>query len=132
MAALVWSVRSVDHALDGETVYRELLADEPVAFWLDGSLTDRAPRRVSVLGTSAGAEVVVRDVADGDVFAELQELLATQRARLGGAVPAELTDVFPGGYVGYFGYELKTLTGERRSTRPRHRMRCGSGRTVSS
>ena len=110
MAALVWSVRSVDHALDGETVYRELLADEPVAFWLDGSLTDRAPRRVSVLGTSVAAEVVVRDVADGDVFAELQELLAAKRAQLG-AVPAELADVFPGGYVGYFGYELKALTG---------------------
>jgi para-aminobenzoate synthetase len=110
VAALVWSVRSVDHALDGETVYRELLADEPVAFWLDGSLTDRAARRVSVLGTSVGGEVLVRDVADGDVFAELQELLAAKRARLA-AVPEQLADVFSGGYVGYFGYELKALTG---------------------
>jgi len=112
VAALVWSVRSVDHALDGETVYRELLADEPVAFWLDGSLTDRAERRVSVLGTSAGsdAEIVVREVADGDVFAELRELLAAKRARLA-AVPEQLAEVFNGGYVGYFGYELKALTG---------------------
>lgn len=102
----------MDHALDGETVYRELLAGEQVAFWLDGSLTDRAERRVSVLGTSAGAdvEVVVRDVADGDVFAELQGLLAAKRARLA-AVPAQLAGLFNGGYVGYFGYELKALTG---------------------
>ncbi|QNE18795.1 aminodeoxychorismate synthase component I [Kribbella qitaiheensis] len=110
MAALVWSVRSVDHALDGETVYRELLADEPVAFWLDGSLTDRAERRVSVLGTSVGGDVVVRDVADGDVFAELRELLAARRARLP-AVPEEIAELFGGGYVGYFGYEFKALTG---------------------
>ncbi|MFC5265940.1 aminodeoxychorismate synthase component I [Kribbella qitaiheensis] len=112
MPALTWSVRSVDHALDGEGIYRFLLADEPAAFWLDGSLTDRGGRRVSVLGTTTGAdaEVVVRDVADGDVFAELQELLGARRDELG-AVPAELREVFSGGYVGYFGYELKALTG---------------------
>ncbi|MGW6282302.1 aminodeoxychorismate synthase component I [Kribbella sp. NPDC055071] len=109
MGALSWSIRTIDRALDGETVYRELLAGEPVAFWLDGSLTDRAPRRVSVLGTTLGqaAEVVVRDVADGDVFAELQRLLATRVAD----APQELDGLFNGGYVGYFGYELKALTG---------------------
>ena len=108
VSALRWSVRMVDRALDGETVYRELLAGEPVAFWLDGSLTDRAARRVSVLGTTLGpdAEVVVRDVPS-DVFAELDELLT---ARVG-AAPAELDGLFGGGYVGYFGYELKALTG---------------------
>jgi para-aminobenzoate synthetase len=112
VGALSWSVRTVDRALDGETVYRELLAEEPVAFWLDGSLTDRAVRRVSVLGTTAGpdAEVVARDVADGDVFVELSERLAEKAGRLDD-VPAELTGLFNGGYVGYFGYELKALTG---------------------
>lgn len=109
---LQWSVRVLEGAADGEVVFLELLADEPTAFWLDGSLTDRAARRVSVLGTTAGpdAEVVVRAVADGDVFAELQGLLAARRARLD-AVPAVLVDVFSGGYVGFFGYELKALTG---------------------
>ncbi|NUR95984.1 MAG: aminodeoxychorismate synthase component I, partial [Kribbellaceae bacterium] len=107
MSALRWSVRTLDRALDGETVYRELLAAEPVAYWLDGSLTDRVPRHVSVLGTSVGAEVVTRDVADGDVFAELNELLASRS----GEPPAELAGLFCGGYVGYFGYELKALTG---------------------
>ncbi|MEU8226670.1 aminodeoxychorismate synthase component I [Kribbella sp. NPDC048915] len=109
MSALHWSVRKLDGALDGETVYRELLAAEPVAFWLDGSLTDRAPRRVSVLGTTLGdsASVLIRDVADGDVFAELNALLADRAAE----PPAELEGLFCGGYVGYFGYELKALTG---------------------
>ncbi|WP_202869263.1 aminodeoxychorismate synthase component I [Kribbella antibiotica] len=104
-AALSWSVRTLDRALDGETVYRELLAAEPVAFWLDGSLTDRAARRISVLGT--GSEVLVRSVADGDVFAELSALLAGRS----GEPPAVLDGYFSGGYVGYFGYELKALTG---------------------
>ena len=42
------------------------------------------------------------------MFAELNELLAC-----GGLadVPAELDGLFCGGYVGYFGYELKALTG---------------------
>jgi aminodeoxychorismate synthase component I len=107
VSALRWSVRTLDRALDGETVYRELLAAEPVAFWLDGSLTDRLPRRVSVLGTSIGAEVITRGVADGDVFAELNQLLAERAAE----PPPELDGLFCGGYVGYFGYELKALTG---------------------
>jgi para-aminobenzoate synthetase len=107
VSALRWSVRTLDRALDGETVYRELLAAEPVAFWLDGSLTDRSPRRASVLGTTADADVIVRDVADGDVFAELNELLAARAAE----PPPELAGLFCGGYVGYFGYELKALTG---------------------
>ncbi|MBB6571811.1 aminodeoxychorismate synthase component I [Kribbella sandramycini] len=107
MGALSWSVRTVDRALDGETVYRELLADEPVAFWLDGSLTDRVERRVSVLGTGPASDVLVRDAADGDVFAELAELLAARAA----PAPAGLEGYFSGGYVGYFGYELKALTG---------------------
>jgi aminodeoxychorismate synthase component I len=100
-------VRTLDRALDGETVYRELLAAEPVAYWLDGSLTDRVARRVSVLGTSAGPEVIARDLSDGDVFAELNELLAARAAE----PPIELAGLFCGGYVGYFGYELKALTG---------------------
>ncbi len=106
MSALRWSIRTLDRALDGETVYRELLAAEPVAYWLDGSLTDRAPRRISVLGTTTEA-VITRDVADGDVFTELNELLAARAAE----PPPELDGLFCGGYVGYFGYELKALTG---------------------
>lgn len=109
---LQWSVRVLERAADGDAVFEELLGGEPTAFWLDGSLTDRAARRVSVLGTTAGpdAEVLVRSVTDGDVFTELRALLAARRARLGPA-PADLADLFSGGYVGFFGYELKALTG---------------------
>ncbi|RZT20290.1 aminodeoxychorismate synthase component I [Kribbella sp. VKM Ac-2569] len=106
MSALRWSIRTLDRALDGETLYRELLAAEPVAYWLDGSLTDRAPHRVSILGTTTD-DVITRDVTDGDIFTELNELLAARAAE----PPPELDGLFCGGYVGYFGYELKALTG---------------------
>jgi aminodeoxychorismate synthase component I len=106
VSALRWSIRTLDRALDGETVYRELLAAEPVAYWLDGSLTDRASHRVSILGTTTD-DVITRDVTDGDVFTELNELLAARAAE----PPPELAGLFCGGYVGYFGYELKALTG---------------------
>lgn len=109
---LRWSVVRVDEVYDGETVYRELFAAEPTAFWLDGSLVPTG--RASVLGTTTGpgAEVVVRDVADGDAFSEMQALLATRRGDApAGGVPDELAGVFSGGYVGFFGYELKALTG---------------------
>ena len=81
MSALRWSVRTLDRALDGETVYRELLAAEPVAFWLDGSLTDRAPRRVSVLGTTIGeAEVIVPEMwLTATCSRSCSELLAATR-----------------------------------------------------
>ena len=109
-ARLRWSVVEDDRVYDGETVYRELLADEPTAFWLDGGLV--ATGRASVLGTSKGpgAEVIARQVGDGDAFVELQEVLAARRTALDD-VPAALADVFCGGYVGFFGYELKALTG---------------------
>lgn len=106
VSALRWSIRTLDRALDGETVYRELLAAEPVAYWLDGSLTDRLPRRISILGTTT-VGVLTRDVIDGDVFAELNQLLAALETE----PPPELDGLFCGGYVGYFGYELKALTG---------------------
>jgi para-aminobenzoate synthetase len=107
VAPLRWTVREVGLALDGESVFRSLFADLPAAFWLDSSLIGSGLGRVSVLGTSAGpdAEVVVR--RQTDVFTELQTRLAGRR----GDVPAVLADVFCGGYVGYFGYELKAFTG---------------------
>ncbi len=102
---LRWSVRELGRALDGPAVFRALFADEPAAFWLDSSLAVPGFSRLSVLGCSAGpdAETLVHRVSDGDVFARLRSRLSGSRA------PAGMP--FPGGYVGWFGYELKALTG---------------------
>jgi len=110
---LHWSVREVGRAVDGAALFRALFAEEPVAFWLDSSLSVPGLSSVSVLGTTAGAdaETLVRRVGEGDVFAVLRERLAARRAA--GEPPAELARELPfsGGYVGWFGYELKALTG---------------------
>lgn len=108
-AGLCWSVREVGQALDGAAVFAALFADEPVAFWLDSSRAVPGLTRMSVLGTTAGpdAEVLVYDVGDeGDVFETLRKRLARS-----GEPPPQLERLFGGGYVGYFGYELKALTG---------------------
>jgi para-aminobenzoate synthetase len=66
-----------------------------------------------VLGTSAGpdAEVLSYRVGDGDdVFGLLRKRLAVS-----GTPDPALPDGFKGGYVGYFGYELKALTGGTRT-----------------
>jgi para-aminobenzoate synthetase len=104
-----WSVHGLDRALDGPAVFRELFADDPVAFWLDSSMAVPGLSRLSVLGTSAGpdAETLVDRVGDGDVFTRLRDRLAARSSS--GTPPIGLP--FTGGYVGWFGYELKALTG---------------------
>ena len=108
-AVLRRSVREVPGAADAERVFGRLFAGLPTAFWLDSSLRASGMSRASVLGTSAGsdAEVNVWDLADGNAFAELRARLAERSQQV---EPAP-DDAFAGGYVGYFGYELKALTG---------------------
>jgi len=107
-SGLRWTVRELGRALDGPAVFRALFADQPVAFWLDSSMAVPGLSRLSVLGCSAGpdAETLVHRVGDGDVFARLRARL---EARSVPAAPGGLP--FGGGYVGWFGYELKALTG---------------------
>lgn len=126
---LCWSVREVGRALDGAALFRALFANEPVAFWLDSSRAVPGLSPASILGTTAGsdAETIVYRVGDGDVFTHLRNRLAARRATnpaglpdglpdnlpdgLTDGLPSGFTEGFTGGYVGYFGYELKALTG---------------------
>src|SRR5262245_39461994 len=109
---LCWTVRETGRALDGAAVYAALFAADPVAFWLDSSRSVPGLSPLSVLGTSAGpdAEVLSYRVGDDDIF----ELLRKRLAVSGTPAPA-LPEGFKGGYVGYFGYELKALTGGSRA-----------------
>jgi para-aminobenzoate synthetase len=110
---LCWTVRETGRALDGAAVFAALFAAEPVAFWLDSSRLVPGLSPLSVLGTSAGpdAEVLSYRVGDGD---DIFELLRKGLAVSGTPDPA-LPEGFKGGYVGYFGYELKALTGGSRA-----------------
>ncbi|MFS4096328.1 aminodeoxychorismate synthase component I [Streptomyces sp. AF1A] len=110
-------------AVDSEAVFLELFADSPDSFWLDSSRVEAGLSRFSFLGDAGGplsevltyrvgaAAVKARDAAgvrvlSGSVFDVLQARLR-ERAVDPGSLPFDLT----GGYVGYFGYELKAECG---------------------
>lgn len=126
-----WGVEWVElpGAVDTERAFRELFAGAGVSFWLDSSRVGEGSGRFSFLGDASGplSEGLryrvgegcvsvsdrdgVRDEA-GDVFALLERRLAERRV----SAP-ELPFDFTGGYVGYFGYEVKADCGGARAHR---------------
>ncbi|MEU4805000.1 aminodeoxychorismate synthase component I [Actinosynnema sp. NPDC023587] len=110
-------------AADAEAIFLTLFADQPHCFWLDSSRVEDGLSRFSFLGDTSGplSEVLtcragsgvveVRDadgvrLATGSVFDVLDQRLRDRRIP-DPALPFDLT----GGYVGYFGYELKAECG---------------------
>ncbi|MFE1166480.1 aminodeoxychorismate synthase component I [Nocardiopsis sp. NPDC058789] len=112
---------TLPHAVDTERAFAHLYARADHAFWLDSSRPE-GPARFSFLGEAS--EVLTYDVDDpavrvgtvdgtrlepGDVFAALDRRTRhTHR-------PTGLPFDFAGGYVGYFGYELKADCGASRA-----------------
>ncbi|MEU5362031.1 aminodeoxychorismate synthase component I [Streptomyces sp. NPDC005925] len=114
-------VRTLGTAVDTESAFTRLYADSSApSFWLDSAHVEPGRSRFSYLGDASGplAETVRYRLAEGEVevvrpggppqrlsgtvFDYLQAQL--RRRRLD--VP-DLPFGFTGGYVGYFGYELK-------------------------
>jgi para-aminobenzoate synthetase len=95
-----------------EDLFRELFANGEYSFWLDSSLvTERS--RFSYMGAS---DQVYKGRVGENVFEWLEQSLPRYRVEAS-AVPF----AFTGGYVGYFGYELKAECGavnKHRSTMP--------------
>ncbi|MFD5230784.1 aminodeoxychorismate synthase component I [Streptomyces qaidamensis] len=116
--------RRVSGAADAEAVFSRMFARSPRSFWLDSSLVEPGRSRFSFLGDDQGplAEFVRYDVAAGrceieragrplrrvraSVFDYLKRQLANRRVDATG-LPFDFT----GGYVGYFGYEMKADCG---------------------
>lgn len=111
-------VAELDSAVDTETAFAGLFAGSRHAFWLDSARVEAGLSRFSFLGDATGplAETVRYRVDEGvvevasatpathreSVFDYLQRELAR---RVIDAPPLPFD--FTGGYVGYFGYELK-------------------------
>jgi para-aminobenzoate synthetase len=130
-AALEVRLRRVPHPPEAETVFLELFADAPDAFWLDSSLARAAVSRFSFMGDARGplARVLTHDAATpttverhasgattttrGDLLTVLAERLREHRSDAP-AAPFQLV----GGYVGWLGYELDPHGGPPRRTRP--------------
>ncbi|MFJ7177033.1 aminodeoxychorismate synthase component I [Streptomyces massasporeus] len=116
--------RRVTGAVDTEAVFRRMFAGSARAFWLDSSLVEPGRSRFSFLGDDQGplAEFVRYDVDAGrceieragrpvrrvraSVFDYLKRQLGSRRVDATG-LPFDFT----GGYVGYFGYEMKADCG---------------------
>jgi para-aminobenzoate synthetase len=130
--ALTVRTRRLDSLHDPEQLFTGLYAGEDHAFWLDTSMVDEGSR-FSFMGAAGGplSSVVTYDVAehrlevrsggetevrDQSIFDYLSEELQRRRVR-----SDELPFDFNGGFVGWFGYELKADCDGRlrhRSTMP--------------
>src|SRR3954454_20456126 len=120
--------------VNSEALFVELFGGARNAFWLDSSREMAGLSRFSFMGDARGADVLRYDSSEhridverenGDVHGERLErgFFRYLRDRLrryhvpGNALPFD----FIGGFVGYFGYELKAECGGRavhRSTQP--------------
>ncbi|MEU6911952.1 aminodeoxychorismate synthase component I [Streptomyces olindensis] len=116
--------RRITGAVDTEAVFGRMFAGAPRGFWLDSSLVEPGRSRFSFLGDGSGplAEFVRYDVGTGrceieragrpvrkvtaSVFDYLKRQLTNRRVDATG-LPFDFT----GGYVGYFGYEMKADCG---------------------
>ncbi|MFE9093595.1 aminodeoxychorismate synthase component I [Streptomyces sp. NPDC007264] len=113
----------VSTAADSEAIFLKLFDNVPYCFWLDSSRVEEGLSRFSFLGDTSGplsevltyrtgsGTVEVRDangvrLVTGSVFDVLEQRLRERRIP-DTDLPFDLT----GGYVGYFGYELKAECG---------------------
>ncbi|ARH92367.1 aminodeoxychorismate synthase component I [Streptomyces sp. MOE7] len=113
-------------AVDTEAAFARLHADAPHCFWLDSSRVEEGLSRFSFLGDATGplseiltyrlsaGAVKVQDAGglrleSGSIF-EVLDARLKQRRLDAPDLPFDLT----GGYVGYFGYELKADCGASR------------------
>ncbi|MEU6350078.1 aminodeoxychorismate synthase component I [Streptomyces sp. NPDC047072] len=116
--------RRVAGAVDAEAAFTRMFAASPRSFWLDSALVEEGLSRFSFFGDDSGplAEFVRYDVESGrceveragrptrkvaaSVFDYLRRQLTSRRVDAAG-LPFDFT----GGYVGWFGYELKADCG---------------------
>ncbi|WP_432090282.1 aminodeoxychorismate synthase component I [Streptomyces sp. NRRL F-5630] len=120
----------LDRAVDAEAAYLALYATSNRAFWLDSSHVEPGLARFSFLGAAEepGAQMLTYRVGDGHTVVDHPD--GASRVEDGSVFDAlgrrtrrvveragELPFDFTGGYVGYFGYELKADLGGRRAHR---------------
>ncbi|MFE3456107.1 aminodeoxychorismate synthase component I [Nocardiopsis aegyptia] len=105
-------------AVDTEAAFARLYGDAEYAFWLDSS-RPQGPARFSYLGRATGEVLTYRvdepgvrvRSADGTEHQESGSVFDALDRRTPPPAPSTLPFDFTGGYVGYFGYELKADCG---------------------
>lgn len=124
---LFW--RKLDIFLDSSAVFGHLYSKSEYSFWLDSSLIIPGLSRFSYMGDSQGQnsfvvtyyvdsqQIIVdknnnRKVFAGDIFDFIQQFLEANYIE-----ESQLPFEFNGGFVGYLGYELKSLCGYKNRNR---------------
>jgi para-aminobenzoate synthetase len=122
-------VRRSSTRLTAEQLFERAFVNKSYAFWLDSSLTRDPDARFSFLGgySTGEAECIryyahnrrltiqdggVQELTNEDLFPYLKKRLAGMRV-VGPKLPFD----FDGGFIGYFGYELKVICGARSAHR---------------
>ena len=117
---------------DPESVFQDLYADVETCFWLDSSRSDTSGSRFSYMGDNSGPlahvlnydagcrELTRHTVAGAEVLRETMLDHLAESIKQNSVSPCAGTPFdFHGGYVGYFGYELKSdLEGDASSQSP--------------
>ncbi|MDT0331971.1 aminodeoxychorismate synthase component I, partial [Nocardiopsis lambiniae] len=108
---------TLPYAVDAEAAFAHLYGDAEYAFWLDSS-RPQGPARFSFLGAATGEVLTYRvggpvhvRTPDGSAHEEPGTVFDALERRLRERAPSPLPFDFTGGYVGYFGYELKADCG---------------------
>jgi para-aminobenzoate synthetase len=113
--------------IDPEAVFAKVFGDAIAAFWLDGDCQQTSPRRFSYMGDGNGpmAETLsyrahgrsLRIERPGSIknrpIGIFDYVQSRVRDGVGRAAAGDYDGAFAGGFVGYFGYELKSECGAR-------------------
>lgn len=111
---------TLPQAIDTEAAFAHLYGNAEHAFWLDSSRPE-GPARFSFLGAPTGEILTYRHTertvhvhhANGTQSQEPGTIFEALDQRLPDPIHSDLPFDFTGGYVGYFGYELKADCGAR-------------------
>ena len=126
VAQQTWRIQSrlVKCDIDPQSAFIALYSHSDAAFWLDSSAVRPGYSRFSFMGDGRDetARALVHHVGD-DPKGESEQVFSDIRAGLSVAVDGgtHLPFDFVGGWLGYFGYELKSLTeigSSHRSSQP--------------
>jgi para-aminobenzoate synthetase len=117
-------IKRVPRASDPEAAFGTLFAQQPYAFWLDSSRAEAGLSRYSFMGDATGplSEVVSYWADDARLSIRRGRCSVEKRHQsIFGYIESRLAEIEPlaedipfdffGGFVGYFGYELKSECG---------------------
>src|SRR6266403_1578308 len=108
--------------IDPEKVFMTLFSDAPTSFWLDSSLTNKSTR-YSYMGIPD--DVITYSLIKNETIVQKNKTIKKIKQNIFEYLNGQLKEnavqmdslpfPFIGGYVGYFGYELKELTGAKKA-----------------